>query len=148
MKKQKLGFSVIELMIVVSILGALVVIAVPAYQNYTIRVRVTEGISMLTSGKLAVSKTFASGTPLTSISSLTVAGMSDPFVPTSIVSNMTITGAGIVTVTLDGAQVGGTPFNLVMTPTLASDRKIHWTCTTSLASMYKYVPSNCRSGGS
>jgi type IV pilus assembly protein PilA len=60
MKKFQQGFTLIELMIVIAILGILMAIAIPAYQDYTIRAKVSEGLNLAGSAKLAVSETYQS----------------------------------------------------------------------------------------
>ena len=61
MNKQK-GFTLIELMIVVAIVGILAAIAIPAYQDYTVRARVTEGLSLASAAKVTVAENAMSGT--------------------------------------------------------------------------------------
>ena len=56
MKKRQLGFTLIELMIVVAIIGILAAIAIPAYQDYTIRAQVSEGLTLVSGAKTAVSE--------------------------------------------------------------------------------------------
>ena len=61
LKKMQKGFTLIELMIVVAIIGILAAIAIPAYQDYTIRAKITEGLNLADSAKTAVAESFQSG---------------------------------------------------------------------------------------
>src|SRR5687768_1606790 len=101
MKKQQ-GFTLIELMIVIAILGILLAIAIPAYQDYAIRTRVSEGINMAASAKLAVSETtLANGGTVASLpADNDAAGYTSP--TTKYVSGIEIgvPQAGHITVTL------------------------------------------------
>ena len=60
MKKFQQGFTLIELMIVIAILGILMAIAIPAYQDYSVRAKVSEGINLAGASKLAVAETYSS----------------------------------------------------------------------------------------
>jgi len=59
--KMQKGFTLIELMIVVAIIGILAAIAIPAYQDYTIRAKITEGLNLADSAKTAVAESWQSG---------------------------------------------------------------------------------------
>ena len=130
MNKQK-GFTLIELMIVVAIVGILAAIAIPAYQDYTIRARVTEGLSFASAAKVTVSENMQTGQADRSL------GWTFPGA-TSNVSNVTVASAtGIITVTTTAAAG---PTTVTMTPTLTSGM-VTWVCS---GTPKNYVPSNCR----
>lgn len=140
MQTQK-GFTLIELMIVVAIVGILAAIAIPAYQDYTIRARVTEGINLANSVKLAVSETVASGTALANINSLADAGAR--FDATDVVDTMAVT-AGVIDIGFVNAQVGGTNLALTLSPTVETNGTITWDCFINAATLASFVPANCR----
>ena len=145
MKKQQ-GFTLIELMIVVAIIGILAAIAIPAYQDYMIRSKISEGLNLAAAAKLAVAETYDSTgrymqgtTPNNASYGLPDA---DSIVGTYVTSIGTTAGTGVITITyfnVKPTDVDGK--TVTLTPT-ASAGSMKWECSSSIAS--KYLPSNCR----
>jgi type IV pilus assembly protein PilA len=134
------GFTLIELMIVVAIIGILAAVALPAYQDYTTRAKVSEVVLMSAPAKLAVSETASS---LGGLASVTAANSGYSFPgATKYVSNVVITDTtGVITVTSTVPTATG---SLLFTPTaVGTAGQLTWACS-STAIAAKYLPSSCR----
>ena len=148
MKQQK-GFTLIELMIVIAIIGILAAIAIPAYQDYTIRSKVSEGLNLAGAAKLAVAETYDSkgGFPSQGNASYGLP------VAASIAGNYVASVAaaastGVITITYN-TNVGGNPTAnsklIVLTPDTSSIGAMGWTCGGGATDMpNKYLPATCR----
>jgi type IV pilus assembly protein PilA len=132
------GFTLIELMIVVAIIGILAAIAIPAYQDYTVRSKVSESFTLAGGAKTAIAE-FRNATGRWPASN-TSAGLS---VAASIIGNYTtsvgVAANGVVTATVNAAS--GTTGTVVLTPSFR-DGSVTWACTGTVPP--KFRPASCR----
>ncbi|MDQ3287762.1 MAG: pilin [Pseudomonadota bacterium] len=138
MKNNQQGFTLIELMIVIAIIAILAAIALPAYQDYTTRAKVSEVVVMAAPAKLAVAETSSSEGGLALVTAAN-SGYAFPGA-TTYVSNIAITDAtGVVTATSTVPNALG---DILLTPTDVGSGQLTWACTSAIDP--KYLPSNCR----
>lgn len=168
-KQTQKGFTLIELMIVVAIIGILAAIAIPAYQDYTVRSKVTEGLNLASSAKVAVAEAFQSD-GLTGITT-SATQWNGNFTPTKYVQTVVIAdenaaapGEIVITYGAATSQINGN--TLVLTPYVSnqvlnanSEGNIDWGCQsdsngtanargltvgTAGTVAARYVPTECK----
>ena len=141
--KQQGGFTLIELMIVIAILAILMAIAIPAYQDYTVRAKVSEGMSLASSAKTAVAENAMQAQGDLG------SGWAEPAATDYVTSVEVAAATGTITITYTDEAGGGT---ILMVPNDADgaiaansvpNGSIVWDCTTGTLDV-KYRPAECR----
>jgi type IV pilus assembly protein PilA len=168
MKAVQKGFTLIELMIVVAIIGILAALAIPAYQDYTVRSKVTEGLNLASSAKTTVSEGWQTG----DVAGMNAAALAWTFNATKYVTSITIAqNTGVITVTYNNGPGGIAQLTaaqqLTLTPNIGgvglvagATGNIDWACASALHATAtsngltatvpatplpaKYVPTQCK----
>jgi type IV pilus assembly protein PilA len=139
MKRVQQGFTLIELMIVVAIVGILAAIAIPAYSDYIVRSKVSEAVAGLGACKTSVSEFI--GTKGAALLTAANAGCTD--IATQYAGIPVVTAVtGLITITVTGTNSGMDAKSVVLTPAIVGNAVTAWTCSTD--GPVKFVPANCR----
>ncbi|MBW4933812.1 pilin [Marinobacter sp. F4206] len=147
MKKAQQGFTLIELMIVVAIIGILAAVAIPAYQDYTIRAKVTEAMSIASQAKTAISEYYISEGSMPADQATAGLDTAASYATTDVVQSMTYTRnsqtegeIAMAIKALGGDTSAGDTFTLTGT---GASTGVQWVCAADSIDA-KYLPSNCR----
>lgn len=128
------GFTLIELMIVVAIIGILAAVALPAYQDYTVRAKVSELMLAASSAKTAVSEAAATLSAMPAQSSVSVQTQASKYV-----ASVAWDGSSVIATAQGDTNISGS--NIFMSGSYASGQVI-WTCGGTI--QQKYRPASCR----
>ena len=136
------GFTLIELMIVVAIIGILAAVALPAYQDYTVRAKTSEVVLAASGGKTAVADAYQTlGHMPANISSAGFTSQSSPYV-SSVGYSTGATNTGTITATASAKETKISNQDITLAGTADAEGVITWVCSGSINPKYK--PANCR----
>ena len=145
LKRAQQGFTLIELMIVVAIIGILAAVALPAYRDYSVRAKASELILAASAGKTTVSEYVNTNGQMPPTASLVLPDASSKYV-TSVVYTSTAASTGILTVTASSGETALSGKTLTLTGTVNASGQVDWECKPGTTSPIdaKYLPSSCK----
>ena len=136
------GFTLIELMIVVAIIGILAAVALPAYQDYTVRAKTSEVVLAASGGKTAIAEAYQTLGRMPSVGSEGFTSQTSPYVASSNYTRTSDT-VGVITATASAKEPKISGSTIILTGTAATDTGVvAWVCTGNIDQKYK--PANCR----
>ncbi|MEN8665208.1 MAG: pilin [Polycyclovorans sp.] len=147
-KQMQKGFTLIELMIVVAIIGILAAIAIPAYQDYTLRAKVTEGVTAAGAAKASVADFYAANNAFPTTNAEAGLDATPASYATAIIQDLSVGADGVITVAFKAIGGGVTAGDtLTFTPKATTAGAIEWDCDAAAGDGSlpdKYAPANCR----
>ena len=153
MKKMQQGFTLIELMIVVAIIGILAAVAIPAYSDYTKRAKMSEALGFVANAKTAVAEAYQATGTLPANNTAAGLDSTSTNIKSTYVESVSVGNGGVITVEIQGTgDAGLDAASITLTPLQGDGSAIAssytgaltWKCLVSTTAVAKYFPASCR----